>query len=441
MIDPALLRKNPEAARAGLKNRGGAALPALEEWLRLDVKNREILKFVEDGRAKINALSKDIGKAKAAKDEARAAALMKEVADLKVTLERSVDSNVEPFAHNMNAEIIAEKLRQAALELPNLPHESVPVGKNEADNPVVRAGRAPEKFDFKPLDHQALGEKLGLLDFASAAKLSGARFALWRGAGARFMRAITAFLLDLHAKAGYEEILPPYLVLPEVMEGTGQLPKFEADLYKTMEDGGEQSRPLYLIPTAEVPLTNLVRGEILPAEKLPLKMAAYTPCFRQEAGSYGKDVRGLIRNHQFDKVELVWITKPEESLAALERLTADAEAALTALEIPHRVIHLCTGDMGFSSRKTYDLEVWMPSESRYREISSCSDCGDFQARRMGARFRPAPQAAPQFVHTLNGSGVAVGRLFAAILENFQDKDGRVRVPKALVPFFGADVLS
>ncbi|HVA67415.1 MAG TPA: serine--tRNA ligase [Elusimicrobiota bacterium] len=432
MIDPALLRKNPEAVRAGLKNRGGAALPALEVWLRLDVKNREILKLVEDGRAKINALSKDIGKAKAAKDEAAAAALMAEVAKLKAAVVGGGPGD---------AEQVSAALRRAALEMPNLPHESVPIGKSEADNPVVRVGRAPEKFDFKPLDHQALGEKLGLLDFAAAAKLSGARFALWRGAGARFMRAITAFLLDLHAKAGYEEILPPYLVLPEVMEGTGQLPKFEADLYKTTEDGGEQSRPLYLIPTAEVPLTNLVRGEILPAEKLPLKMAAYTPCFRQEAGSYGKDVRGLIRNHQFDKVELVWITKPEESLAALECLTADAEAALTALEIPHRVIHLCTGDMGFSSRKTYDLEVWMPSESRYREISSCSDCGDFQARRMNARFRSAPQAAPQFVHTLNGSGVAVGRLFAAILENFQDKDGRVRVPNALVPFFGADVLS
>ncbi|HVC09665.1 MAG TPA: serine--tRNA ligase [Elusimicrobiota bacterium] len=432
MIDPALIRKAPEAVRAGLKNRGGAALPALEEWLRLDIKHREILKAVEDSRAKINALSKDIGKAKAAKDEARAAALMTEVAKAKAEA-GGVDAQ--------EAEKVFAALRRAALEMPNLPHESVPLGKSEADNPVVRAGRAPVQFDFKPLDHQALGEKLGLLDFAAAAKLSGARFSLWRGAGARLMRAITAFLLDLHAKAGYEEILPPYLVLPEVMEGTGQLPKFESDLYKTTEDGGEQSRPLYLIPTAEVPLTNLVRGEILPPEKLPLKMTAYTPCFRQEAGSYGKDVRGLIRNHQFDKVELVWITRPEESLAALERLTADAEAALTSLEIPHRVIHLCTGDMGFSSRKTYDLEVWMPSESRYREISSCSDCGDFQARRMNARFRPAPQAAPQFVHTLNGSGVAVGRLFAAILENFQDKDGRVRIPKALVPFFGADVLS
>ncbi|MDE1976531.1 MAG: serine--tRNA ligase [Elusimicrobia bacterium] len=432
MIDPALLRKNPEAARAGLKSRGGAALPVLEEWLRLDARHRESLKSVEEARAKINALSKEIGKAKAAKDEAKAAALMAEVAEAKAAAGGGEDGA---------AEKISAALRQASLELPNLPHESVPVGKSEADNPVVRTGLTPKTFDFKPLDHQALGEKLGLLDFSAAAKLSGARFALWRGAGARLIRAVTAFLLDLHAKAGYDEIHPPYLVLPEVMEGTGQLPKFEADLYKTSESGGEQSRPLYLIPTAEVPLTNLVRGEILPAEKLPLKMTAYTPCFRQEAGSYGKDVRGLIRNHQFDKVELVWVTKPEDSLAALERLTADAEAALTTLEIPHRVIHLCTGDMGFSSRKTYDLEVWMPSEGRYREISSCSDCGDFQARRMNARFRPAPQAAPQFVHTLNGSGVAVGRLFAAILENFQEKDGRVRLPKALVPFFGADHLS
>ncbi len=432
MIDPALLRKDPAAVRAGLERRGGAALPILEEWLRLDARHREILKSVEENRAKINALSKEIGKAKAAKDEAKAAALMVEVAKAKAAAGGGEEGE---------AEKVSAALRQAALELPNLPHESVPAGKSEADNPVVRTGLAPRTFDFKPLDHQALGEKLGLLDFSAAAKLSGARFALWRGAGARLIRAITAFLLDLHAAAGYEEIHPPYLVLPEVMEGTGQLPKFEADLYKTSESSGEQSRPLYLIPTAEVPLTNLVRGEILPADKLPLKMTAYTPCFRQEAGSYGKDVRGLIRNHQFDKVELVWVTTPEESLAALERLTADAEAALAALEIPHRIIHLCTGDMGFSSRKTYDLEVWMPSEGRYREISSCSDCGDFQARRMNARFRPAPQAAPQFVHTLNGSGVAVGRLFAAILENFQEKDGRVRLPKVLVPFFGADSLS
>ncbi|MHB2025564.1 MAG: serine--tRNA ligase [Elusimicrobiota bacterium] len=431
MIDPYFIRKNPQAAAAALKSRGERHAAVLDEWIRLDALHREILKEIEDSRAKINAVSKEIGKAKAAKDEARAEKLMAEVACLKAA---TGDGGAA------QAEKTAAALRTAALSIPNLPHESVPIGKSEADNPVVRTGIAPQPFDFKPLDHQTLGENLGILDFAAAAKISGSRFALWRGAGARLMRAIIAFELDAHANAGYEEIYPPFLVNAESMEGTGQLPKFEADLYKTAAGGDETGRPLYLVPTAETPLTNLVREEILSAQALPMKMTAYTPCFRQEAGSYGKDVRGLIRNHQFDKVELVWIVRPEESLAALETLTRDAERVLETLEIPHRVVHLCTGDMGFSSRKTYDLEVWMPSEGRYREISSCSDCGDFQARRMNARFRPSPQSPAQFVHTLNGSGVAVGRLFAAILENFQEKDGRVRVPKALIPFFGKEII-
>lgn len=431
MIDMTLLRKDIERLRAGYKNRGGRYIPQLEELVRLDGEHRELLKTVEELRARRNASSQAIGAAKAAKDEAKASTLLGEVSSLKEKM-ASLEAALGP---------LAEKTRQSALGLPNLPHESVPVGAGEADNPVVRVGREPRSFSFSPLDHQALGERLGLLDMAAAAKISGSRFSLWKGTGARLVRAIISFQLDLHVKEhGYTEIWPPYLVRPEILEGTGQLPKFSADLYKTDASEAEKSRELYLIPTAEVPLTNLVRDEIIPAESLPMKLTAYTPCFRQEAGSYGKDVRGLIRNHQFDKVELVWVTKPEASLDALEELTRHAESVLRLLELPHRVISLCTADMGFASRKTYDVEVWMPSERRYREISSCSDCGDFQARRMNARFRRDKKSSPEFVHTLNGSGVAVGRLFAAILENGQRQDGGVLIPKALVPYFGAEII-
>lgn len=429
MIDIELVREKTDAVRAGLKNRSARYLPALEELIKLDTERREALKTTENLRALRNASSQAIGKAKAEKNEAEAQRLMADVAKQKTEM-AALEAALEP---------LNEKTRLAAMSLPNIPHESVPIGQSEADNPVVRTGEKPVNADFKPLDHQTVGEKLGILDFAAAAKLSGSRFALWRGAGARLMRAIINFQLDLHTKNhGYQEFLPPYLVRPEILEGTGQLPKFEADLYKTKSGDEGQSSDLFLIPTAEVPLTNLVRGEILNEASLPMKMTAYTPCFRQEAGSYGKDVRGLIRNHQFDKVELVWIAKPEDSPAALETLTKDAEAVLTALELPHRVIELCTADIGFSAQKTYDLEVWMPAEGRYREISSCSDCGAFQARRMNARFRRGPKGAPEFVHTLNGSGVAVGRVFAAILENFQQKDGTVLIPSALRPYFGSD---
>jgi seryl-tRNA synthetase len=428
VIDAAYLRKETAAARKGLANRHPRWSAALDEVLKLDDAYRALLKDVEDLRGRRNAASQEIGKAKAAKDEATAATLMAEVGRLK-----------EDMPAKEAALTQAEKAyRAAALELPNLPHESVPVGKDETENPVVRQSGAPRKFDFKPLDHQAVGEKLGILDLKVAAKLSGSRFALWQGGGAKLLRALGNFLLDRHEKSGYREIHPPYLVRPEVMEGTGQLPKFEADMYKTVNVEGDKEHALYLISTSEIVLTNMVRDEILSGDKLPLKMTAYTPCFRQEAGSYGKDVRGVIRNHQFDKVELVWITKPEESLSALETLTADAANALEALELPYRVISLCTGDMGFSARKTYDIEVWIPSESKYREISSCSDCSDFQARRMGARFRREAKGAPEFVHTLNGSGVAVGRLAAAILENFQQADGSVILPPALAPYFGSD---
>lgn len=428
MNDLALIRKDPAAARKALASRSPKWGEVLDALLAKDEKYRALLKDVETMRAERNAKSQEIGKAKASKDEAKAKELMAAVAQLKDVM----------AGKEAELALLEKETRAAALDIPNIPHSSVPVGKDESENPEVRRSLEPRKFEFKPLDHQTVGEKLGILDLAVAAKLSGSRFALWKGGGAKLLRALGNFLLDRHEKKGYLEVHPPYLVRPEVMEGTSQLPKFEADMYKTVNVEGEKTTTLYLISTSEISLTNMVREEILPADKLPMKLTAFTPCFRQEAGSYGKDVRGVIRNHQFDKVELVWITRPEDSLNALEQLSRDAEAVLNELELPHRVIHLCTGDMGFAAQKTYDLEVWMPSENKYREISSCSDCSDFQARRMGARFRRDAKAAPELVHTLNGSGVAVGRLAAAILENFQQADGSVALPKALVPFFGAD---
>ncbi|MCX5796872.1 MAG: serine--tRNA ligase [Elusimicrobia bacterium] len=428
MNDINIIRKEPDRARGGIKDRGGRYLPALEELITLDLEHRGLLKKVEDLRAKRNASSQAVGKAKAQKNEAEAAKLMAEVIALKAEM-----SGQEAALTSLTA-----KFKEAALGLPNLPHPSAPKGAGEADNPVVRSSPAPRPLDFKPLDHQALGEKLGILDMAAATKLSGSRFALWRGAGARLMRSIISFQLDLHTREhGYQEAWVPSLVRPEMLEGTGQLPKFEADLYKLTAVEGGKTETLYLVPTAEVPLTNLVRDQILPEASLPIKLTAYTPCFRQEAGSYGKDVRGLIRNHQFDKVELVWVTKPEDSLAALETLTGHAEEVLKRLELPYRVIELCTADIGFSACKTYDLEVWMAAEGRFREISSCSDCWDFQARRMNTRLRRADKSV-ELAHTLNGSGVAVGRLFAAILEYCQQKDGSLLIPKALVPYFGAE---
>jgi seryl-tRNA synthetase len=430
MNDANLLRKDPEAARRGFKSRNEKLLAQYEAWLKDDAEYRDLLKKVEDLRSKRNASSQAIGKAKASKNEAEAQKLMAEVAGLKDEMAKA-EAALAP---------LAEKTKLGGLGLPHLPHESVPVGHDETQNVEVRRHGTPREFDFAPKDHVALGEEgLKIFSTADGARLSGSRFALWSGQGAKLIRAIINFQLDLHAKAGYVEVHPPLLVKPEILEGTGQLPKFEADLYKTKNADGDKATDLFLIPTAEVPVTNLVRDNILrPETPLPLKYTAYTPCFRQEAGSYGKDVRGLIRNHQFDKVELVWITRPEDSLAALEQLTKDAEAVLQALELPYRVIALCTGDMGFASRKTYDIEVWIPSEKKYREISSCSDCGDFQARRMEARFKRDAKGATEYLHTLNGSGVAVGRLFVAILENYQEKDGSVLIPKVLQPYCGFD---
>ena len=433
MNDPKLLRDKPDEARRGISNRSGRYIVYLEEFLKLDGEHRALLQEVESLRSKRNAASQEIGKAKAAKAEDTAKILMEEVSALKAIMPEKEKA----------LEAASAKIREALMSIPNLPDPSCPVGKSEEQNVERRKGPlAPKTFDFKPLDHQSVGEKLGILDMAAGAKLSGARFGLLRGAGARLERAIASFMLDLHTtKHGYTEIWPPYLVRPEIPEGTGQLPKFADTMYATKSSADDgKAHDMYLIPTAEVPLTNLVREEILDGAKLPLKLTAWTPCFRQEAGTYGKDTRGVIRVHQFDKVELVWITTPEESLKALEELVGHAEKVLQELEIPYRVVELCTADIGFGACKTYDLELWLPSESRYREVSSCSNCGDFQARRMNARFRKDAKAAPQFVHTLNGSGLAVGRVFAAILENFQRKDGSVEIPKALRPYFGADAI-
>ena len=425
MLDIKLIRSNPEKARAGLGARGGRYLPALEKVMETDGAYRDILAETEALRSRRNDVSKKIQEFKIAKKEAEAAAVMAEANAIK----EAIKSKEERLAG------LERELGDLLLGIPNLPDEKVVRGGGPEDNKVVYeepGGR--REFSFKPLDHHAIGEGLGILDFAAATRLSGSRFALLKGQGARLERAITQLMLDTHTmEHGYTEIFPPFLVNAESMTGTGQLPKFEEDLYKVASEP-----PLYLIPTAEVPLTNLCRGEILKEESLPQKFTAYSACFRQEAGTYGKDTRGLIRNHQFSKVELVWITKPEDSMAALMTLRADAEKILKLLKIPYRVLELCTGDMGFGSAMTYDLEVWMPGENKFREISSCSNCTDFQARRMNARFKRADGKKTEFVHTLNGSGLAVGRTFAAILENYQEADGSVTVPEALRKYMGAD---
>jgi seryl-tRNA synthetase len=329
-------------------------------------------------------------------------------------------------------EQVKSAIERFLLVVPNLPDASVPVGKDAAANQEVRRVGEPRKFDFEPRGHADLGTDLGILDFERAARLSGARFAVYWAEGARLERALIQFMLDLQTSRGYTEVIPPYLVTAETLTGTGQLPKFEGDLFKT--SAGD--RDLYLIPTAEVPLTNLHKDEILEAAELPRKYVAFTPCFRSEAGSYGKDVRGLIRLHQFHKVELVKLTAAESSMAELESMTADAEEVLKRLGLPYRVVVLSTGDMGFSAAKTYDIEVWLPGQQTYREISSCSNCTDFQARRASLRYRPEPGGKPRFLHTLNGSGLAVGRTLVAVLENYQQQDGSVLIPEALRPYMG-----
>jgi seryl-tRNA synthetase len=432
VFDIRWIRDNPAAFDAGLAKRG--LVPLSAKLIEIDEARRANLTRLQDAQARRNAASKEIGKAKASKDEAKAQALMKEVADLKEVIQ----------AGEVEEKAIDAKLTAELAQIPNLPRDDVPEGPDETGNVEVRRVGTPPAFDFAPKQHFELGEALGLMDFETAAKLSGARFVVLKGAMARLERALAAFMLDLHTgEFGYTEVAPPILVRDEAMFGTAQLPKFEDDQFEALDGaaaralkGGEAvANRRWLIPTAEVPLTNLVRESIQDEADLPIRVTAHTPCFRAEAGAAGRDTRGMIRQHQFAKVELVSITTPEQSSDEHERMTACAEEVLKRLGLAYRTMLLCTGDMGFASRKTYDIEVWLPGQNGYREISSCSVCGDFQARRMSARYRPK-DGKPEFVHTLNGSGLAVGRTLIAILENYQQADGSVVIPQALVPYMG-----
>jgi seryl-tRNA synthetase len=418
VFDIKWIRENAEAFDAGLKRRGLA--PQAAVLVALDDKRRQTLTTLQEAQSRRNAASKEIGKAKGAKDEATAARLMAEVAELKDTIAKGEDEE-----RKLDAAI------KAALEvIPNLPRADVPDGADETGNVEVRRVGTPASFDFAPKQHFEIGEALGLMDFEAAQKISGARFVVLKGALARLERALASFMLDLHtSEFGYTEVNPPILVKDQAAYGTAQLPKFAEDLFKTTND-------FWLLPTAEISLTNLVREEIIDEARLPMRVSAWTPCFRSEAGAAGKDTRGMIRQHQFSKVELVSITTPETSLEEHERMTSCAEEVLKRLGLPFRTIVLCTGDMGFASQKTYDIEVWLPGQNTYREISSCSVCGDFQARRMDARYRPKDGGKPVYVHTLNGSGLAVGRTLIAVLENYQQADGSVIIPDALQPYMG-----
>lgn len=412
MLDLELIRKNPSLVKERLSLRNRELESLVDGVLELDALRRSILKSLESLRAERNAKSKEIGSLKKKGEDTRT--LEEEVKSLK--------DKIEDYEKELSS--VEARLRDRLLRIPNLPHESVPVGEEESQNLEVRRWGEPRDFSFEPKPHWDIGERLGIFDFERAGKVSGSRFVVLKGWGAKLERALINFMLDLHSRKGYREVLPPHLVRPEVLVGTGQLPKFEEELYRCDRDD------LYLIPTAEVPLTNLFREEILSEEDLPLYMVSYTPCYRREAGSYGRDIRGIIRQHQFNKVELVKIVKPEDSYRELEGMTSDAEDVLKLLGLPYRVVLLCTGDMGFASAKTYDIEVWFPSQGKFREISSCSNCEDFQARRMNTRYRDA-EGRLRFVHTLNGSGLAVGRTLAAILENYQQEDGSILVPEIL----------
>ena len=468
MFDIKWIRDNPEAFDAGLRKRGispGGEVKFAGDLIALDEARRAVVTRLQEKQARRNAASKEIGKAKAARDEARAGALMAEVAALKDELSKGEDEQ----------RAADRALHEALSVIPNLPLDEVPVGKDEHDNKQVRRVGTPPKL-ASPKEHYEIGEALGLMDFETAAKLSGSRFVVLKGQLARLERALAAFMLDLHTApekdglGGYIEVVPPYLVRDEVMYGTAQLPKFKEDQFAAVRDVTHDEQldelnadpraqrrgpgvldledkipPLqaparrdhfWLIPTAEVPLTNLVRESIRDEAELPIRVTAYTPCFRAEAGAAGKDTRGMIRQHQFSKVELVSITTPEQSAAEHERMTACAEEVLKRLGLAYRTVLLCTGDMGFASQKTYDIEVWLPGQGTYREISSCSVCGDFQARRMNARYRPKGAKETRFVHTLNGSGLAVGRTLIAVLENYQQEDGSVAIPEVLQPYLG-----
>ncbi len=417
MLDLKFVREHWEEVKDRIGRRGQAI--DWDTFARLDSERREILQETESLRAQRNQVSELIAEQKRKREDASS----------KIAQMKEVSSRIKELEVRLNA--IEENLRGLLLVIPNIPHESVVFGREGTDNPEVRRwGKIPE-FSFPPRPHWEIGEDLNILDFDRGAKITGARFTLYKGAGARMERALINFMLDLHTQAhGYLEVLPPFLVNRKTMTGTGQLPKFEEDLFKLADPD------YFLIPTAEVPVTNIHQDEILDEEDLPLYYAAYTPCFRKEAGSYGKDTRGLIRQHQFNKVELVKFTTPETSYDELEKLTGNAEEVLKRLGIPFRTVMLCTGDLGFSAAKTYDLEAWLPGQDVYREISSCSNFEGFQARRANIRYRPRGKKGTEFVHTLNGSGLAIGRTLVAILENYQQEDGSVRVPEALWPYMG-----
>ncbi|MDO8282135.1 MAG: serine--tRNA ligase [Thermodesulfovibrionia bacterium] len=426
MLDVKLVRENTEKVIEALKKRSENTA-ILDKFLLIEAKRRELLKAVEDDRQQRNTLSQEIGK------------LKKEGRDASELLEKAKQVSELTAARETELRELETLAKDELLLIPNIPHESVPVGKDETENVELRKWGVIPEFSFEPKNHWDIGEDLGILDFDRAGKITGARFVLYKGAGAALERALINFMLDLHTKEhGYTEVMPPFLVNRESMTGTGQLPKFENDLFK-LEEG--DAKGLLLIPTAEVPLTNIHREEILKEDGLPISYTAYTPCFRREAGSYGKDTRGLIRQHQFNKVELVKFVKPEGSYDELETLTNNAEEVLKRLGLPYRVVSLCTGDMGFSAAKTYDIEVWFPAQQKYREISSCSNFEDFQARRADIRFKTEGKKGTEFVHTLNGSGLAAGRTFAAILENFQQEDGSVIIPDVLRHYMGTDTIS
>ncbi|MDA8097337.1 MAG: serine--tRNA ligase [Clostridia bacterium] len=417
MLDLKFIRKNPDVVRAALEKRGfdfdlARLLDADEEW-------RQMLFTVEQLKNRRNAVSEEIARLKKERHPA----------DDLITQMREVSQRIKDLDEDIRR--VDERLQDMLLQIPNIPQASVPFGRDESDNQEVRRWGEPPQFTFEAKAHWDVGEGLDIVDFQRGGKVSGARFSFMKGAGARLERALINFMLDLHiTRHGYTELFPPFLVNGQSMVGTGQLPKFAEDMFKI------ENNDYYLVPTAEVPVTNFLRDEILDAEVLPIRYVAYSACFRAEAGAAGRETRGLIRQHQFNKVEMVKFCKPEESNEELEKLVHDAEEVLQLLELPYRIIVLCTGDLGFSSSKTYDLEVWMPSYQGYKEISSCSNFTDFQARRAGIRYRPHSRAKAEFVHTLNGSGIAVGRTVAAILENYQDADGSVTIPKALVPYMG-----
>ena len=420
MLDPAYVREHLDEVRTGFRNRGLDAEAILEPFASLDARRREQILEVEGLKREQNAAGEEVARAKKQGLDPSAVFAANKARGQRIKQLEAALEDVE------------QKRNELLMTVPNLPHASVPVGKSAEDNAEVRRHGEPRRFDFEPRPHWDIGTALGIIDFERAAKMSGARFSVLIGAGARLERALINFMLELHTtEHGYTEVEPPFLVNADALRGTGNLPKFEQDLFKIAGDWD-----LYLIPTAEVPLTNLYRGEILDGRQLPMRFTAYTPCFRSEAGSYGADVRGLIRQHQFDKVELVKFTTPEQSFDELEKLTANAEEVLKRLELPYRTMLLSTGDMGFASAKTYDIEVWLPSQKTYREISSCSNTMAFQARRANIKFRPQGTGKVEYVHTLNGSGLAVGRTLIAILENYQQQDGSVVIPQALRSYMG-----